>query len=65
MKFVCIGTLWTTLANILTALTRAVLFLSWGVAQLGWIAGPVAIIIFALDTYNNPQAIEQNTMIPD
>lgn len=42
------GTLWTAVANIITSLIAAVLFVSWSVAQLGWIAGPVAMIVFAL-----------------
>nr|ABR17142.1 unknown [Picea sitchensis] len=61
------GTLWTAVANILTALIGAVLFVPWGVAQLGWIAGPVAMIMFALvswysalllvDCYRSPDPI--------
>ncbi|KAJ0932650.1 putative amino acid transporter, transmembrane domain-containing protein [Helianthus annuus] len=29
------------------------LSLSWSVAQLGWIAGPVSVVLFALVTYLN------------
>lgn len=42
------GTLWTAVGNIITSLITAVLFVSWSVAQLGWIAGPIAMIVFAL-----------------
>lgn len=45
------GTLWTAVAYIITSVIGAgVLSLSWAVAQLGWIAGPVVMIIFALIT---------------
>jgi amino acid permease len=38
-------------AHIITSVIGAgVLSLSWGVAQLGWIAGPVVMIVFALIT---------------
>ncbi|XP_010252954.1 PREDICTED: probable amino acid permease 7 isoform X1 [Nelumbo nucifera] len=42
------GTLWTATAHIITAVIGSgVLSLAWSMAQLGWIAGPVAMIIFA------------------
>uniref|UniRef100_A0A0D6R375 Amino acid transporter transmembrane domain-containing protein n=1 Tax=Araucaria cunninghamii TaxID=56994 RepID=A0A0D6R375_ARACU len=45
------GTLWTATAHIITAVIGAgVLSLAWSVAQLGWIAGPVAMIVFAITT---------------
>jgi amino acid permease len=40
------------LAHIITAVIGAgVLELSWSVAQLGWVAGPVAVLCFAGVTY--------------
>eukprot|EP00253_Pinus_taeda_P020523 PITA_20523 len=43
------GTLWTAAAHLITSVIGAgVLSLSWSVAQLGWIAGPVTMIVFAL-----------------
>nr|GEW05638.1 probable amino acid permease 7 [Tanacetum cinerariifolium] len=48
------GNAWTAIAHIITAVIGSgVLSLSWSVAQLGWIAGPVALILFALVTYLN------------
>ncbi|KAI7756956.1 hypothetical protein M8C21_010000, partial [Ambrosia artemisiifolia] len=48
------GNVWTALAHITTAVVGSgVLSLSWSVAQLGWIAGPVSLVIFALVTYLN------------
>ncbi|KAL8205751.1 hypothetical protein R6Q57_009302 [Mikania cordata] len=44
----------TALAHIITAVIGSgVLSLSWSVAQLGWIAGPISLILFALVTYLN------------
>ncbi|KAG1363808.1 putative amino acid permease 7 [Cocos nucifera] len=45
------GTSWTAIAYIITAVIGAgVLSLAWSVAQLGWIAGPIAIMFFAAVT---------------
>lgn len=44
--------MWTASAHIITAVIGSgVLSLAWSIAQLGWIAGPIAMIIFALVTY--------------
>ncbi|XP_073221179.1 probable amino acid permease 7 isoform X2 [Cicer arietinum] len=41
-----------TVAHIITGVIGAgVLSLAWSLAQLGWIAGPVCIILFAVTTY--------------
>ncbi|CAM0871278.1 unnamed protein product [Alopecurus aequalis] len=46
------GNLWTCMAHIITGVIGAgVLALSWSVAQLGWVAGPVAMLCFAAVTY--------------
>lgn len=46
------GNLWTCVAHIITGVIGAgVLALSWSVAQLGWVAGPVAMLCFAAVTY--------------
>ncbi|KAL1290716.1 hypothetical protein HN51_059102 [Arachis hypogaea] len=46
------GTVWTASAHIITAVIGAgVLSLSWAIAQLGWVAGPAAMILFSLVTY--------------
>ncbi|KAI4339992.1 hypothetical protein MLD38_024874 [Melastoma candidum] len=45
------GTLWSCIAHIITAVVGAgVLSLAWSVAQLGWIAGPVSLLCFAVIT---------------
>ncbi|OEL18217.1 Amino acid permease 3 [Dichanthelium oligosanthes] len=46
------GTLWTASAHIITAVIGSgVLSLAWGVAQLGWAAGPVVMVLFAAVIY--------------
>lgn len=46
---VCIeGTQWTAMAYIITGVIGAgVLSLAWSVGQLGWVAGPLMLIVFA------------------
>ncbi|KAK8947980.1 Amino acid permease 3 [Platanthera guangdongensis] len=42
------GTMWTASAHIITAVIGSgVLSLAWAIAQLGWIAGPIVMILFA------------------
>ncbi|MCO5611763.1 hypothetical protein L7F22_066022 [Adiantum nelumboides] len=46
------GTLWTASAHIVTAVIGSgVLSLAWSMAKLGWVAGPLALLIFAVVTY--------------
>ncbi|GMI63856.1 amino acid permease 7 [Hibiscus trionum] len=46
------GTLWSCVAHIITAVIGSgVLSLAWSTSQLGWIAGPVSLIMFAIITY--------------
>ncbi|KAG6735362.1 hypothetical protein POTOM_062070 [Populus tomentosa] len=46
------GTLWSCVAHIITAVIGSgVLSLAWSTAQLGWIAGPVSLLCFAIITY--------------
>lgn len=46
------GTLWTASAHIITAVIGSgVLSLAWAVAQLGWVAGPTVMFLFAFVTY--------------
>ncbi|KAJ4831404.1 hypothetical protein Tsubulata_051000 [Turnera subulata] len=46
------GNLWTASAHIITAVIGSgVLSLAWAIAQLGWIAGPIAMILFSFVTY--------------
>ncbi|KAG6474575.1 probable amino acid permease 7 [Zingiber officinale] len=45
------GTLWTAVAHIITGVIGAgVLSLAWSIAQLGWVAGPLAMLLFAAIT---------------
>lgn len=42
------GNVWTAVAHIITGVIGAgVLSLAWSMAQLGWIAGPLAMVLFA------------------
>ncbi|KAL6975132.1 putative amino acid permease 7 [Sarracenia purpurea var. burkii] len=42
------GTIWTAIAHVITGVIGAgVLSLAWSTAQLGWVAGPVAMLVFA------------------
>ncbi|KAK1312866.1 Amino acid permease 1 [Acorus calamus] len=46
------GTVWTASAHIITAVIGSgVLSLAWAMAQLGWIAGPVALMLFSIITF--------------
>ncbi|XP_017649564.1 probable amino acid permease 7 isoform X2 [Gossypium arboreum] len=46
------GTLWSCVAHIITAVIGSgVLSLAWSTSQLGWLAGPIALLIFAIITY--------------
>ncbi|KAK8656400.1 hypothetical protein V6N13_098353 [Hibiscus sabdariffa] len=46
------GTWVSASAHIITAVIGSgVLSLSWGIAQLGWIAGPIALVIFSVITW--------------
>jgi len=45
------GTIWTATAHVITGVIGAgVLSLAWSIAQLGWIAGPLCMIVFAVIT---------------
>ncbi|XP_037494483.1 probable amino acid permease 7 [Jatropha curcas] len=52
------GNLWSCVAHIITAVIGSgvlslawILSLAWSTAQLGWIAGPIALLCFAIVTY--------------
>lgn len=46
------GTLWSCVAHIITAVIGSgVLSLAWSTSQLGWIAGPISLLCFAIVTY--------------
>ncbi|RWR90352.1 amino acid permease 8-like protein [Cinnamomum micranthum f. kanehirae] len=46
------GNIWTATAHAITAVIGSgVLTLPWSVAQIGWVFGPIALVVFALFTY--------------
>ncbi|KAJ4962807.1 hypothetical protein NE237_022746 [Protea cynaroides] len=46
------GTMITAVAHIITAVIGSgVLSLAWAIAQLGWVAGPAALMVFSVITY--------------
>lgn len=50
--FVSVGNIWTASAHIITAVIGSgVLSLAWAIAQLGWIAGPVVMVLFSFVIY--------------
>lgn len=45
------GNVWTAVAHIITAVIgTGVLSLAWSMAQLGWVAGPLSMIVLAFAT---------------
>ncbi|CAO2035404.1 unnamed protein product [Urochloa humidicola] len=45
------GSMWTASAHVITAVIGSgVLSLAWSIAQLGWVAGPAAMLVFAAVT---------------
>ncbi|KAL8509744.1 hypothetical protein ACS0TY_016814 [Phlomoides rotata] len=69
------GTIWTAIAHVITGVIGAgVLSLAWSTAQLGWIAGPLSIILFAViaqistffvcDCYRSPDPAHGPTRNP-
>ncbi|KAI3717943.1 hypothetical protein L1987_69886 [Smallanthus sonchifolius] len=45
------GTIWTAVAHIITAVIGSgVLSLAWSMAQVGWIAGPLSLLLFGFFT---------------
>uniref|UniRef100_A0A1D1YDC2 Amino acid permease 2 n=1 Tax=Anthurium amnicola TaxID=1678845 RepID=A0A1D1YDC2_9ARAE len=60
------GTVSTCIAHIITAVIGSgVLSLPWSVAQLGWVAGPVAMVLFAAVTYISAFLLSECYRSPD
>ncbi|KAJ9562881.1 hypothetical protein OSB04_008041 [Centaurea solstitialis] len=60
------GNEWTAFAHIITGVIGSgVLSLSWSVAQLGWVAGPVSLVLFALVTLLNASLLSTLHIYPD
>lgn len=54
------GTVWTASSHIITAVIGSgVLSLPWGIAQLGWIAGPTVMLSFSLVTIYSSSLLVQ------
>ncbi|XP_042491140.1 amino acid permease 3-like [Macadamia integrifolia] len=54
------GTVWTAASHIITAVIGSgVLSLAWAVAQLGWVAGPIVMMLFALVTLYTSNLLSQ------
>ncbi|KAK9077631.1 hypothetical protein SSX86_005968 [Deinandra increscens subsp. villosa] len=65
-KTIRTGTLWTTVAHIITAVIGSgVLSLAWSTAQLGWIGGPIALFCFAFVTYISSSLLSDCYRSPD
>lgn len=65
-KILRTGTLWTTIAHIITAVIGSgVLSLAWSTAQLGWIGGPIALFSFAFVTYISSSLLSDCYRSPD
>ncbi|KAJ4747806.1 amino acid permease 1 [Rhynchospora pubera] len=60
------GTVWTAAIHIVTAVIGAgVLSLSWSIAQLGWIAGPLVLACFACVTHYTSTLLTNCYRAPD
>ncbi|KAL6177910.1 hypothetical protein ACLB2K_049431 [Fragaria x ananassa] len=52
------GNVMTASAHIITAVIGSgVLSLSWAIAQLGWVVGPIVIVMFSIVTYSLPSCL--------
>ncbi|BFG33631.1 hypothetical protein CerSpe_199070 [Prunus speciosa] len=60
------GTIWTAIAHIITGVIGAgVLSLAWSVAQLGWLAGPLLMLVFAAVTILSNNLLSDCYRYPD
>ncbi|KAJ8755022.1 hypothetical protein K2173_015534 [Erythroxylum novogranatense] len=60
------GTLWTAVAHIITGVIGSgVLSLAWSMAQLGWIAGPLVMLVFAATTLLSTYLLSDCYRSPD
>ncbi|KAI3852140.1 hypothetical protein MKW92_040857 [Papaver armeniacum] len=60
------GTIWTCNAHIITGVIGSgVLSLAWSTAQLGWIAGPISLLCFAMVTYVSAALLSDCYRSPD
>ncbi|KAJ6835619.1 amino acid permease 1-like [Iris pallida] len=60
------GTLWTSSAHIITAVIGSgVLSLAWSMAQLGWVAGIVTLLLFSMVTFYTSSLLTDCYRSPD
>jgi amino acid permease len=60
------GNVWTAVAHIITGVIGSgVLSLAWSMAQLGWIAGPLAMLFFASITLLSTFLLSDSYRSPD
>ncbi|KAI4339789.1 hypothetical protein MLD38_024692 [Melastoma candidum] len=60
------GTVVTASAHIITAVIGSgVLSLAWAIAQLGWVAGPVVLLLFSFITYYTSTLLADSYRWPD
>ncbi|XP_024524519.1 amino acid permease 3 [Selaginella moellendorffii] len=60
------GTVWSAAAHVITGVIGSgVLSLAWSFAQLGWIAGPIVLLIFAYLTYYTSALLADCYRFPD
>ncbi|KAK4278220.1 hypothetical protein QN277_016094 [Acacia crassicarpa] len=60
------GTVWTAVAHVVTGVIGSgVLSLAWSMAQLGWIGGPLAMIMFAAVTLLSSFLLSNTYRSPD
>ncbi|MCL7027779.1 hypothetical protein MKW94_021781 [Papaver nudicaule] len=58
--------IWTCNAHIITGVIGSgVLSLAWSTAQLGWIAGPISMVSFAIVTYVSASLLSDCYRSPD
>lgn len=61
-----LGTVWTAVAHIVTGVIGSgVLSLAWSISQLGWIAGPLAMLLFASVTLFSSFLLSNTYRSPD
>ncbi|KAG0623261.1 hypothetical protein M758_3G160400 [Ceratodon purpureus] len=60
------GSFWTASAHVITAVIGSgVLSLAWSIAQMGWVAGPVVLLLFAFVTYYTSSLLADCYRHPD
>lgn len=62
----CTGSFWTASAHVITAVIGSgVLSLAWSMAQMGWVAGPLVLLLFSFVTYYTSSLLADCYRHPD